>query len=107
MRGNNDKFNLATQLAALARQKHFCASCGAKISNLGGAGQGAHRFGEFAHAHHMRHVKFGGTNLLNNCVILCQSCHYSAHEGGNYRFGKIEGRKEDFPYLHGATSGRE
>jgi len=49
----------------------------------------------------MRHVKFGGTDSLDNCVILCQSCHYSVHEGGNYRFGIVEGSQSDYPHFYG------
>jgi 5-methylcytosine-specific restriction endonuclease McrA len=60
-----------------------------------------HRFGEGAQAHHVVHIKFGGGSWLDNCVILCQSCHYSAHEGGNYRSGTVMGRKKDFPYFNG------
>jgi len=49
----------------------------------------------------MRHVKHGGTNSVDNCVILCSSCHFSAHEGGNYRFGTVDGTAEDYPYFNG------
>jgi 5-methylcytosine-specific restriction endonuclease McrA len=95
------EFSTATQQNALIRQKNKCASCRTPIIALGRAGETSHRFGEGAQAHHIKHVKFGGTDLLDNCVILCQSCHYSAHEGGNYRFGTVVGRKTDFPYFHG------
>lgn len=59
-----------------------------------------HEYGEGAQAHHRKHIKLGGLPTLDNCVILCQSCHYSAHEG-NYRLGKVVGRKIDFPYFQG------
>jgi 5-methylcytosine-specific restriction endonuclease McrA len=95
------EFALGTQQQALARQHNKCASCGTPILGLGQAGQAAHRFGEGAQAHHIRHIKFGGTDSLDNCVIFCQSCHYSAHEGGNYRYGTVVGRKQDFPYFDG------
>jgi hypothetical protein len=49
----------------------------------------------------VRHVKVGGTASLDNCVILCEACHYCAHEGGNYRFGTVIGEKRDYPYFHG------
>jgi 5-methylcytosine-specific restriction endonuclease McrA len=94
-------FSRATQLRALARQKHHCASCGTHISSLGESGRAAHPYGEGAQAHHIRHAKRGGSNALSNCVILCWSCHYCAHEGGNYRFGTVEGRKSDFPHFNG------
>ena len=98
------EFTLATQRLALARQRNKCASCGTPIFGLGQAGQTAHRFGEGAQAHHVRHIKFGGTEPLDNvdnCVVLCQACHYSAHEGGHYRFGTVAGRKQDFPHFNG------
>ncbi|HSB13597.1 MAG TPA: HNH endonuclease signature motif containing protein [Bryobacteraceae bacterium] len=96
-----NEFSLATQQLALARQKFRCASCGTHISGLGQAGRADHRYGEGAQAHHVRHVKLGGRDSLDNCVILCQACHYSAHEGGNYRFGTVTGRETDYPYFRG------
>lgn len=100
-RGRPNEFSRATQRYALARQKHRCASCGTRIVSLGESGRAQHQYGEGAQAHHIRHVKFGGSNALSNCVILCWSCHYCAHEGGNYRTGTIIGRKSDFPHFHG------
>ena len=96
-----NEFSRPTQQMALARQKHRCASCGTRITALGEAGRAAHRFGEGAQAHHVRHVKLGGTDAAHNCVILCGSCHYSAHEGGNYRFGTVVGRQSDYPHFNG------
>ena len=96
-----EDFDRNVQTHALMRQKNKCASCGEKISALGLMGRETHRFGEGAHAHHVKHVKFGGKGTLDNCVILCQACHYSAHEGGNYRFGTVIGRPSDFPHYRG------
>ncbi len=84
------EFSNSTKKEALKRQKNKCAACGEKISMFGKQGQEEHRFGEIAHAHHMLHCQSGGDNSLENCVILCQSCHYTAHNGGDYR------NKEDF-----------
>ncbi|MGH9959589.1 MAG: HNH endonuclease [Pyrinomonadaceae bacterium] len=95
------KFSMGTQQLALVRQKFQCASCGTCITRLGEPGRSEHAFGEIAHAHHIRHIKFGGTNSLDNCAVLCQACHYSAHEGGNYRHGTVVGRPEDFPHFNG------
>jgi 5-methylcytosine-specific restriction endonuclease McrA len=95
------EFTRTTQKLALARQKNLCASCGALITALGQAGRHAHKFGESAQAHHIKHVKLGGTNNLGNCAVICWSCHYSVHEGGNYRFGPVSGTPEDFPYFRG------
>jgi 5-methylcytosine-specific restriction endonuclease McrA len=101
MRAADDEFTRSTQEAALARQKHRCALCGTPIKKLGEGGRASHEYGEIAHAHHIRHVKFGGRNDLNNCAIICQACHYSAHEGGNYRFGKVIGAVSDYPWYFG------
>lgn len=95
------EFSLATKRLALVRQKNRCASCGAQILGLGNTGRNAHRYGEGAQAHHIRHVKFGGIGTIDNCVVVCQACHYSLHEGGNYRHGTVVGRKEDFPHFNG------
>jgi hypothetical protein len=95
------EFSISTQKAALKRQKNRCASCGEKITKLGNAGRGDHKFDEGVQAHHLKHCKLGGTNTVSNCVILCWSCHYSAHEGGNYRGGTVIGRPKDFPHFNG------
>jgi 5-methylcytosine-specific restriction endonuclease McrA len=95
------EFPTGTKQQALLRQKNRCASCGARIFRLGNAAASSHKFGEGAQAHHVKHIKFGGTASLDNCVILCQSCHYSAHEGGNYRFGTVIGTRSDFPFFNG------
>ena len=96
-----NEFSRVTQQVALARQRYRCASCGTHISRLGDAGRAQHRYGEGAQAHHIEHVKLGGTDAVDNCVIICQSCHYSAHEGGDYRFGTVVGRESDYPHFRG------
>ena len=95
------EFTRRTQELALLRQKHLCASCGTPIAEIGEAGRASHKFAEGAQAHHIKHAKFGGTNHLDNCVVICWSCHYSVHEGGNYRFGTVEGTVENFPHYRG------
>jgi hypothetical protein len=94
-------FSVATKQLALVRQKFCCASCGARIASLVAEGKQQHEFGEIVHAHHILHIKFGGMNSLENCVILCWSCHYSAHEGGKYHQGTVVGCPEDFPHFNG------
>lgn len=96
-----NEFSQSTRQLALVRQRFRCASCGTQISNLAEEGRSKHRFGEVAHAHHVRHIKFGGSDSVDNCVVLCQACHYSAHEGGNYRFGTVVGSDSDYPHLRG------
>jgi 5-methylcytosine-specific restriction endonuclease McrA len=94
-------FSDTTKREALGRQRFRCASCGAAISQLGDAARETHRFGESAQAHHVTHAKHAGSASVDHCVVLCGSCHYCAHEGGNYRFGRVEGTERDFPYFHG------
>ena len=96
-----NEFSLITKKLALARQNNRCASCGTYIFCLGEAGRAEHQFDEAAQVHHIRHVKFGGSNDVENCVVLFQACHYSAHEGGNYRFGTVMGHESDFPHFRG------
>ena len=96
-----EEFTRGIQELALTRQDHLCASCGTPIWTIGEAGRAQHQFGEGARAHHVRHAKFGGAGTLDNCVVICQSCHYSVHEGGNYRFGTVVGEPSDFPYYYG------
>jgi len=94
-----EEFPRAMQQQALERQGFVCASCGETIRALGEPGRPDNRFGEIGHAHHIKHAKFGGRAIVENCVIICQSCHYSAHEGGNYRWGTVVGKTEDFPFF--------
>ena len=101
MANRMQEFTRKTKALALARQKHLCASCGTPIAGLGRTDQALHKFGESAQAHHIKHVKVGGTNNISNCVVICGSCHYSVHEGGNFRFGSVSGTAEDFPYFSG------
>jgi hypothetical protein len=79
-----DEFSAQTIRDALVRQNGYCASCGTQIPKLGNAGAAQHKFGERAEAHHVLPVRAGGSGQVENCVILCRTCHYSAHQGGRY-----------------------
>ncbi len=96
-----NEFSKATQQLALARQRNRCAVCGKRIWRLGEEGRATHEYGEAARAHHIRHIKFGGTSAVSNCVIICESCHYTMHEGGNYRFGTVVFTPADYPHYNG------
>jgi predicted restriction endonuclease len=78
-------FDDATKWKALARQKYHCGSCGTRIVAVGEAGKTDHKFGERAEAHHLIPNKQHGPATVANCVVLCRSCHYSAHRGGDWR----------------------
>ena len=94
------EFSKSTKLDALERQGNCCASCGTPIVQLGQAGREEHEFGEGAQAHHMNPLKSGDQdNSLENCVVLCESCHYTAHEGGNYRYGTVVAQEYEFPFF--------
>ena len=82
-RGEKD-FSAKTIKAALARQSGYCASCGTRIWKIGNDGAMRHKFGERAEAHHVLPVLAGGTAHVDNCVILCRTCHYSAHQAGRW-----------------------
>jgi hypothetical protein len=83
-RGDKE-FTPSTKEGALKRQNGYCASCGTRIWKPGNAGAMWHKFGERAEAHHVRPVRANGTATVDNCVIVCRSCHYSAHQGGRWR----------------------
>lgn len=87
-RDSSVEFSAATIRAARVRQGDRCGSCGINLLVAG----------EIVNAHHIRHVKFGGTNDIANCVALCKPCHYSVHEGGNYRYGTVIGQASDYPH---------
>jgi len=99
------EFSKSTMKAALVRQEHRCASCGTPIVTLGRE-PGLHAFGEWGEAHHVRHARAGGDASLENCVIICWSCHYSAHGGGDYRDNseQMQGSEGDFPGYYGAKA---
>lgn len=92
------EFSRSTQEVALSRQGRRCGSCGESIHSLGEAGRSSHRFGEIAHAHHILHCQQGGSRGPENCVILCEACHYSAHEGGNYQSKSVTADASMYPY---------
>jgi hypothetical protein len=73
------------QRLALARQKFRCASCKTPIIAIGETGQAHHKFGERAEGHHLIPNKMGGPITTDNCVVLCSSCHRSAHQGARWR----------------------
>ena len=78
-RRGEKEFSANTIKAAFVRQSGYCASCGIRISKMGNDGAMRHEFGERAEAHHVLPVLAGGTAHVGNCVILCRTCHYSAH----------------------------
>ena len=102
-RSYEDEVSTNTKRKALARQDFLCGSCGSLILPFGAKKLVSVAWGESAHAHHRKPVRMGGGVTLANCVILCESCHYSAHEGGRYSKGTVWGRITDFEYFYGKS----
>ena len=100
-RDSESEFTAQIKMQAWSRQDFLGGSCGELIVPFGGKKLVSVAWGESAHAHHRKPVKIGGGGNVENCVILCESCHYSAHEGGNYKHGTVWGRIKDFPYFYG------
>jgi 5-methylcytosine-specific restriction endonuclease McrA len=95
------EFTTQIKMQALERQDFLCGSCGLLIVPFGGSKMTSVAWGESAHAHHRKPVRMGGGGNIENCVILCESCHYNAHEGGRYVKGTAWGRISDFEYFYG------
>ncbi len=102
------EFSYQTKRRALDRQDYLCASCASLILPFDGRLVSV-AWEESAHAHHRKPMHSGGGGNVENCVILCSSCHYSAHEGGRYRpydekkkNDALFGRIRDFPYYRGS-----
>jgi hypothetical protein len=89
MASDHQNFPPSIQRNALGRQKHRCASCSTGISEIGQAGISTHLFGEGAQGHHVIPHKIGGQITVENCVVLCRSCHLNAHQGGRWRDASI------------------
>ena len=93
----NRNFPPGIQRQALQRQSYRCASCGTPIAAIGQAGSDRHRFGEGAHAHHVIPHKMGGPLTSSNCVVICRTCHYSAHQGGRWGDTSIYADLDNLP----------
>jgi hypothetical protein len=68
----------ATRRAVYERDEHTCAIC---------------RDGRVIHVHHIKFRGQGGSNLLENLICLCPTCHAVAH--GEFEF------INDFPFDQG------
>lgn len=59
---------------ALERDKKTCQDCG--MTNL----EHIKKFNQSLHAHHIVPRIDGGSNYVDNLVILCQECHIKRHK---------------------------
>ena len=125
MSDSRANFPPGIQRQALDRQRHVCASCGELLKHLGEEAREHNPFGDRAEAHHVIPCKpiiphtQGGPATVENCVVLCRTCHYSAHQGGvwgdvsiykdvaklpmNLRIAKIAAL---YPFYNGKTGRR-
>lgn len=75
------EFDPTTKRAAFQRQWNLCAHCGEDIRSM------------WDHAHHVVPNQAGRLgnppdefiSSADNCVILCDMCHYAVHDSGKYR----------------------
>jgi 5-methylcytosine-specific restriction endonuclease McrA len=89
-------FSPAVALQARLRQKGMCAHCGERLDDLE------------EHAHHVvpnqsgnpRNADHSWLASSDNCVVLCATCHYAAHEFGRYRHGAVA-PPSFYRYSHG------
>ena len=88
MAGRPSEFRQSVKSQARFRQWGHCGLCGNSLDSL------------YEHAHHVRPVASGGTATVENCVILCDTCHYRAHADGSYRSG-IVAPQDYFEYFDG------
>ncbi|GAB3688898.1 hypothetical protein GCM10027592_04560 [Spirosoma flavus] len=93
-----NEFSKSTIADALQRQNGRCGICGENVLVLG------RKF----NAHHITSAKYGGTDSLDNCVILCDEdedgwrgggCHLFAH-GDSFRRA-FELNRSEYIYING------
>lgn len=91
-------FSNETVSEAFKRQGGRYACCGKKLSNYPYSGSGSWE------AHHMISASHGGSDSLENCMILCIkgcNCHLNVGHSGNWKNG-VPQREDDFEYFkHG------
>lgn len=89
-------FSWHTQQEARQRQAGACACCGESLDDV------------IEHAHHVIPNQSGkadeprhrGLRSADNCVVLCEDCHWRVHEDGRYRTGAVA-PPEYYPRSHG------
>lgn len=82
---------------AKARQKGRCGICGKQFDRTRVKYEG----------HHIKSARFGGSNSIDNCVVLCAedrsgqrgACHLLAH--GDYYHRSFELNRSEYRFLNG------
>jgi 5-methylcytosine-specific restriction endonuclease McrA len=75
------KFRDTTKDEARFRQYGNCGLCGDNLD------------WQEEFAHHVHPDALGGSNDVENCVILCRPCHERAHCDGRFRSGIVAPRR--------------
>ena len=89
-------FTEAAKQQARLRQWGLCAHCGTLLDDL------------VEHAHHVVPNQSGNPGKIDhlwlktaqNCVIICDVCHYRVHENGRFRAGAVA-QTDYFMHSHG------
>jgi hypothetical protein len=86
----DNPFSESVQKQAWVRQSGCCAHCGDDLSTLydeQGVGWSYHHI-----VKEQESSRLGSTDFhrsADNCAVLCDDCHYVAHDGGRYRHDYI------------------
>lgn len=89
-------FTTSVRNAAFSRQWNRCAHCGEPLTS------------QEDHAHHVIPNQSGDPDneahaflrTVDNCVVLCATCHYAVHEFGRYATGAVA-PPSYYPHSHG------
>lgn len=89
-------FPSQTKFEARLRQKGQCACCGDPLDDV------------MEHAHHVipnqsgsaKNPKHAWLRSVDNCVVLCEECHWRVHHNGRYQKGAVA-PPEYYEHSHG------
>jgi 5-methylcytosine-specific restriction endonuclease McrA len=70
-------FSTSTKRRARFRQYARCGLCGRNLDDM------------MDYAHHIHPDSLGGRDHPDNCVILCEECHYIVHHHGKFKSGFV------------------
>jgi len=91
MEGDAVGFRDSIKNKARFRQWAMCGLCGEGLN-----------FSE-EHAHHIIPRAAGGKDTVDNCIVLCDACHYIAHKHGDYR-SLVVAPRSYYPYIYGRAT---